>query len=96
MLLYRLRVTDRSMRDTFDLRLTQAQIGDLLGLTNVSVSKALVELEGEGSIERARQSVTLVDVPALAERVEFVDRFSDLDSCWFPPNEDVPLDRAGR
>ena len=92
-LLHRLRVTNRSMDDTFSLRLTQVQIGDLLGLTNVSVSKALVELESEGAIDRHRQEVTLKDVPALIERVEFVDRFSKLDTAWFPLNTDTGVYR---
>ena len=89
--LYRLRVTNRSMRDAFELKLTQTQIGDLLGLTNVSVSKAFVELENRGDILRNRQEVTLLDVPALIERIEFVDRFSTLDSSWFPPNPDAEV-----
>ena len=89
--LYRLRVTNRAMRDTFELKLTQTQIGDLLGLTNVSVSKAFVELEGRGDILRDRQEVTLLGIPELIERIEFVDRFSTLDTSWFPPNADAKV-----
>ena len=85
--LHRLTVTNPSMRDTFTLRLNQSQVGDMLGLTNVSVSKAMVELEEEGSIERRRQEVRLLDVPALCRHVEFVDRYTTLDLSWFPPSE---------
>ena len=28
--------------------------------------------------------MTLVDVPALRERVDFVDRYTTLDTSWFP------------
>ena len=82
--LHRLRVTNPSMESTFALPLTQTQIGDMLGLTNVSVSKALVELETDGWLSRRRQEVTLHDIPDLVERVEYVDRFSKLDTDWFP------------
>jgi len=81
--LHRLAVTNAGMHDTFTLRLNQTEIGDMLGLTNVSVSKALVELEADGWIVRRRHEVTLVDVPVLCERVEFVDRHSTLDMSWF-------------
>ena len=82
--LHRLALTNHGMSDTFTLRLNQTQVGDMLGLTNVSVSKAMVELEEEGRLVRRRQEVTLVDVPALCRRVEFVDRYSTLDLSWFP------------
>lgn len=85
--LHRLSVTNRSMSDTFALRLNQTQIGDLLGLTNVSVSKALVELESEGHVARRRQELTLVNVPALTRRVDFVDRYTTLDLSWFPSQD---------
>lgn len=87
--LHRLRVTNRSMENSFALQLNQSEVGDLLGLTNVSVSKALVELEGKGHIARRRQEITLVNVPELIERVEFVDRFTSLDTAWFPPDPDA-------
>ena len=83
--LCRLALTNPGMSDTFALGLNQTEIGDMLGLTNVSVSKALVELEIEGLIvRRGRREVTLVDVPALRERVDFVDRYTTLDTSWFP------------
>lgn len=85
--LHRLALTNPGMSDTFSLRLNQSEIGDMLGLTNVSVSKALVELEAEGKIRRRRQEVTLVDIPRLSERVDFVDRYTTLDMSWFPNSD---------
>ena len=84
MLLHRLRVTNGHVLDGFDCPLNQTQIGDQLGLTNVSVSKAMVELEQSGVIERCRQHVTLTDVERASAQVEFVDRFTELDTSWFP------------
>ena len=83
-LLHRLRVTVGSDIDAFDCPLNQTQMGDQLGLTNVSVSKAMVELEQGGAIARRRQHVTLLDPGRSAAEVEFVDRYSELDTSWFP------------
>ena len=83
-LLHRLRMTRGDEGDGFDMPLNQTHVGDLLGLTNVSVSKAMVELEQGGAIARRRQHVTLLDVARSAAEVEFVDRFGELDTSWFP------------
>lgn len=90
-LLHRLRVTsgDRELR-SFELPLNQTHVGDLLGLTNVSVSKAMVELEQAGVIVRKRQLVELRDVESAAARVEFEDRFGELDTSWFPGPAPAP------
>ncbi len=84
-LLHRLRMTlgDDAL-DGFEMPLNQTHIGDLLGLTNVSVSKAMVELEQAGAIVRRRQRIALNDVDACAARIEFEDRFTELDTTWFP------------
>ena len=83
-MLHRLRVTNSREMDSFDCPLNQTQMGDQLGLTNVSVSKAMVELEQGGAIVRRRQNVTVTDVERSSAQVEFVDRFTELDTRWFP------------
>ena len=84
-LLHRLRMTNGGAgMDGFDCPLNQTHMGDLLGLTNVSVSKAMVELEQSGTIVRTRQHVRLPDVARSSAQVEFVDRFTELDTSWFP------------
>lgn len=88
MLLHRLRVTNPEMTDGFTLPLRQAEIGDMLGLTNVSVSKAFVELEAEGWISRERQRVTLHEIGRMIARTDFVDRYTRLDVSWFPSRDD--------
>ena len=83
-LLHRTRAGGEVDGDGFELPLNQARSGDLLGLTNVSVSKAMVELERDGTIERRRRHVTLLDAARSASQVGFVDRFAELDTSWFP------------
>ena len=84
--LHRARAGDVSLDDTFLLGLDQSQIGDMIGLTNVSVSKAFVALENEGLITRRRQLVTLSDIPRLGRGIGFVNRFTTLDVSWLPPS----------
>ena len=83
--LHRARAGDASLDDTFLLGIDQSQTGDMIGLTNVSVSKAFVALEGEGLITRHRQLVTLTDIARLSQGIGFVDRFTVPDVSWFPP-----------
>ena len=83
--LHRARAGDASIDDTFLLGLDQSQTGDMIGLTNVSVSKAFVALENEGLITRHRQLVTLTDIARLGRGIGFVDRFTAPDLSWFPP-----------
>ena len=46
------RIGDKLGRDEIELPLNQTEIGDLIGLTNVSVSKTICQLSAEGFIER--------------------------------------------
>jgi CRP-like cAMP-binding protein len=46
-----------------DLPLTQSEIGDMVGLTNVSVSKTLGALEQDGLIARVGTKLRLPDLP---------------------------------
>lgn len=80
----RLRVTDPRMSTSFHLPLTQAQIADAVGLTNVYVSKSLSRLREEGLISMADGSVTLLDEETLREMCDFEDRYAALDIDWFP------------
>jgi len=88
-MLDRLKVTGEGRGDAMDLPLNQSEIGDLLGLTNVSVSKAMVDLQQSGVIGRRRSRVTLLDRVAAAESVDHVDRYSSLDTAWFPDSSAV-------
>ncbi|MGB3555274.1 MAG: Crp/Fnr family transcriptional regulator [Jannaschia sp.] len=83
-LLARLRITNTSMTDTIRLPLNQSQIGDYLGLTNVYVSKTLINMEKEGYIRRNGNEVQIVRRDDLVELTDFSDRYEVMDTSWFP------------
>jgi CRP/FNR family transcriptional regulator len=80
----RLRSTDKSIRDSYPLSLTQEEIGDATGLTAVHVNRMLRQLEDEGLIARHAGRVTLLDDRALARAANYVDRYEGLDLSWLP------------
>ncbi|TYC52506.1 Crp/Fnr family transcriptional regulator [Rhodobacterales bacterium] len=83
-LVSRLRITNRSMTDTFRLPLTQTEIGDTIGLTNVYVSRAFTALEKDGLIARTAKGVRIVSEAELKAMVDFADRYEQMDTTWFP------------
>ncbi|MFD2740087.1 Crp/Fnr family transcriptional regulator [Sulfitobacter aestuarii] len=83
-LIARLRITNPSMTDTFRLPLTQSQIADYLGLTNVYVSKTLLQMEQKGYLQRGDGKVRLLREEALIELTDFTNHYDDLDTSWFP------------
>ena len=80
----RLRIVEPRMDATFHLPLTQGQIADALGLTNVYVSKSIGALREDGLISLADGMVTLEDEAALRELCDFADRYGEMDIKWFP------------
>lgn len=83
-LLARLRITNKQLTNTFRLPLTQSEIGDTLGLSNVFVSKSFTALEKDGYVKRAGAMITLLRENDLAEMVEFKNRYQEMDTSWFP------------
>ena len=86
-LLSRLRVIDPAITDTYDLLLTQTEIGDAVGLTKVHVNRTLRDMEGDGMIERSGKRMRIVDEAALADFSEFNDRHRHIATDWFPVAE---------
>ncbi len=78
----RLRMTDDKMVDTFDLRLTQEEIGDAVGLTSVHVNRMIRQLELEGLISRRDGTITLIDEQRLTDIGQYTNRYNDLDLDW--------------
>ena len=69
----------RSTADfTFTLPLTQAQLGDLLGLSAVHVNRVLQELRGRELISWRGSTVTILDWPGLQDIAEFDPRYLNL------------------
>lgn len=80
----RLRITNPDMNGTFRLPLTQREIADHLGLTNVYISKSLQRMEEEGYISRDGERIQLLREKDLQILTDFYDRFSEMDTSWFP------------
>ncbi|MBV7411099.1 Crp/Fnr family transcriptional regulator [Maritimibacter sp. DP1N21-5] len=83
-LISRLRITNSKMTDTIRLPMTQGQIADYLGLTNVYVSTTLRRMERAGFIERDHQHVRLLKEDEMICLTDFHDRYADMDTSWFP------------
>ncbi len=81
----RLRVVDGLTGSTFELPLTQQDLGDAVGLTKAHVNRSLKALEATGLIERDGKLIRITDVEALSQRVEFNDRHSHVAIDWLPP-----------
>ncbi|MEG8024315.1 helix-turn-helix domain-containing protein [Sphingomonas aurantiaca] len=81
----RLRVTAGGIVDSFDLPLTQTDIGDALGLTKVHVNRTIRALEKSGVIERTGRRVRIVDEAALVAATGFTDRYGEIETAWLPP-----------
>ena len=84
-ILARLRVLGGRQLRSFQLPLSQTEIGDVIGLTNVYVSKTLGRLEEAGRIRRGPGGqIEIVEEAELVELADFTDRYASLDTSWFP------------
>lgn len=83
-MLSRLRVLAGPELQAIDIPLSQTEIGDVIGLTNVYVSKTLGRLEEAGRIRRSGSTVEIAEERELIEMVDYHDRYATLDTSWFP------------
>jgi CRP-like cAMP-binding protein len=70
-LLVRLQVVGEATSDSFKLELSQAELGDTVGLTTVSVNRAMQRLRGAGLITTSGREVSVPDVAALKTFADF-------------------------
>ncbi len=80
----RLRLMNDDITDSFDLKLTQEEIGDAIGLTSVHVNRMIRQMEAEGLISRANGLIKLLDEELLREIGHYTNRHKDLDLDWLP------------
>ncbi|WP_246524714.1 Crp/Fnr family transcriptional regulator [Sphingobium phenoxybenzoativorans] len=80
----RLRLMDDGITDSFDLKLTQEEIGDAVGLTSVHVNRMIRQMEADGLISRSNGRITLLNEKALEEIGHYTNRYTDLDLDWLP------------
>jgi CRP-like cAMP-binding protein len=62
-------------RNSFELAMTQEQLGDALGLTAVHVNRTLKALQDEGLIVRSKRSVTVVSWDRLRDAADFTSSY---------------------
>ncbi len=70
-LLTRMQVIGLADESSFNLPLTQEQLGDALGLTRVHISRTLRQLRDDGLIIVTGQKVIIADFPALEALADF-------------------------
>jgi len=83
-LLHKLRITNKTMTNTIRMPLNQSEIADVVGLTNVYVSRSFIALEKDGYIRRSESMIEILDEAGLKDLSDFFDRYSNLDTSWFP------------
>lgn len=71
----RLRVIGRVDGDSFEMPLTQEQIGEALGITAVHANRVIKQLRQEGIVEFHRGRVTVLDERKYLELADFDDRY---------------------
>jgi CRP-like cAMP-binding protein len=70
-LLLRLQIVGHATHDSFELRITQAQLADTLGITEVHVNRTFQQLRADGLITRKGHAVTINDVDRLKAFADF-------------------------
>lgn len=73
-----------TQENSFYMPMNQQEIGDTVGLTNVSVSRAMSALEKDGLIQTGKKRITLLKRDTLVELCDFKDRYSEMQTNWFP------------
>lgn len=66
-------------RETYELPMTQEQLGDALGLTAVHVNRTLKSLQEDGLIARSKRSVTVASWERLRAAADFTSNYLHLE-----------------
>ncbi len=69
--------------------LTQRQIAEVLGLTEVHVNRTIGQLRAEGFVEVRRGRIMLLDLARLAKAVGFKAAYLQLDLSWMAEHLDL-------
>lgn len=77
-LLIRLRAVGLAPNDSYALPITQSDLGDTTGLSNVHVNRTLQELRRQGLIELKSGHLTILDPPQLKSLAEFKSNYLHL------------------
>ena len=71
----RLKLIGRAEGSSFDMPLTQEQIGEALGITAVHANRVIRQLRDEGIVDFHRGRVTVLDETKFEELADFDDRY---------------------
>lgn len=82
---YRMAAAGLGRREDFDLPLTQAQLAELLGVTEVHVQRTFRTLRDKGIIEGERRTIRILDLGKLERIAEFDARYLMLDMSGHHP-----------
>jgi CRP-like cAMP-binding protein len=74
----RLKVIGRVDGATFEMPLTQEQVGEALGVTSVHANRVIKQLRQDGVVDLHRGQVTVLDEKKLLELADFDDRYLHL------------------
>ena len=77
----RLEVADLGRQSTYELPISQEQLGDAVSLTPVHVNRTLMRLEEDGLINRTKRVITICDWPELAKTADFEPRYLHLQAA---------------
>jgi CRP-like cAMP-binding protein len=77
----RLAVIGRAGGDTFEMPLTQEQVGEALGITPVHANRVIKQLRDERIVDFSRGRVTVLDQTKLEELGQFDDLYLHQDPC---------------
>ena len=83
-ILERLRASDPGIGDSFEMPLTQEQIGDLTGQTAIHANRMWQALVEDGLVARRGDIFTIPAETRLRALAQYVNRFDDLDFSWLP------------
>ncbi len=68
--------------DRFPLPLSQREIGDVLGLTDIYVNRLLRSLQKSGDLTLSRPYIKMNTRSTWEQRLDFQDRYTGLDVAW--------------
>ena len=101
-LLWRHTAVGLTSNGTFQLPLTQTELGDTLGLTPVHVNRILKEFRSRNLISIDRKVIKLLDIQKLQETADFTKDYLQLEGVseevvrYFSGLEDRQRERSGR
>ena len=80
----RLKLMNELLHDRFHCPLNQTDIGDVIGMTSVHVSRTFTRLEKEGALKRHGAFIQIIDSEKLSRLTGYIDRYRELDLSWLP------------